>query len=124
MNEYQRIHSPFEDSAAQRLRRMGLTTEDGSPERDAMSVFATIFAASFFDDLCDTCEALESPNEDGRFHYTDGNHGEIITWPSNEHPNLRSYSLTGFNHGRSPHHLEIWTHYPENVPYTGNSVEA
>lgn len=68
--------------------------------------------------------ALESPNEDGRFHYTDGNHGEIITWPSNEHPNLRSYSLTGFNHGRSPHHLEIWTRYPENVPYTGNSVEA
>lgn len=68
--------------------------------------------------------ALESPNEDGRFHYTDGNHGEIITWPSNEHPNLRSYSLTGFNHGRSPHHLEIWTRYPENVPHTGNSVEA
>ncbi len=28
MNEYQRIHSPFEDSAAQwLLRRMGLTTE-------------------------------------------------------------------------------------------------
>ena len=31
MNHYQRPHSPFEDSAAQRLRRMGLTTEDRLP---------------------------------------------------------------------------------------------
>ncbi len=53
MNTYQRPHSPFEDSTAQRLRRMGLTKEDGSPERDAMAVFATIFAGQFFDDLCD-----------------------------------------------------------------------
>lgn len=68
--------------------------------------------------------ALESPNTEGRFHYTDGNHGETITWPSKEHPNLRSYSLMGFNHGKSPHHLEVWSRYPENLPYTGNSVEA
>lgn len=68
--------------------------------------------------------ALESPNTEGRFHYTDGNHGETVTWPNPDHPNLRSYSLTGFNHGKSPHHLEIWSRYPENVPYTGNSVEA
>ena len=53
MSNYQRPHSPFEDSAAQRLRRMGLTMEDGSPERDAMAVFGTIFAGQFFDDLCD-----------------------------------------------------------------------
>ncbi len=68
--------------------------------------------------------ALESPNQDGRFHYTDGNHGEIITWPSSEHPDLRSYSLTGFSGGRVPHHLEVWTRYPESVPFTGESVEA
>ena len=60
MHNYQRPHSPFEDSAAQRLRRMGLTTEDGSPERDAMAVFGTIFAGQFFDDLCDTYESLEA----------------------------------------------------------------
>lgn len=68
--------------------------------------------------------ALESPNQEGRFHYTDGNSGEIITWPSTEHPDIRSYSLTGFSGGRIPHHLEVWTRYPENVPFTGESVEA
>lgn len=68
--------------------------------------------------------ALESPNIEGRFHYTDGNHGETITWPSPEHPNLRSYSLTGFSGGRIPHHLEVWTRYPSGISFTGNSVEA
>ena len=68
--------------------------------------------------------ALESPNAEGRFHYTDGNHGETITWPNPEHSNLRSYSLTGFNGGRIPRHLEVWTRYPESTSYTGNSVEA
>ena len=68
--------------------------------------------------------ALESPNTEGRFHYTDGNHGETITWPSPEHPNLRSYSLTGFSGGRIPHHLEVWTRYPSGISFTGNSVEA
>jgi len=53
MNNYERAHSPFEDSAADRLRRMGLTAADGSPDRDAMAVFSTIFAGQFFDDLCD-----------------------------------------------------------------------
>ena len=46
MNNYQRPRSPFEDTAVQRLRRIGLTTEDGAPEQDAMSVFGTIFAGS------------------------------------------------------------------------------
>ena len=53
MNNSQRPHSPFEDSVKERLRRMGLTMEDGSPERDAMAVFGSIFAGQFFDDLCD-----------------------------------------------------------------------
>ena len=70
MNAYQRPHSPFEDSAAQRLRRMGLTTEDGFPERDAMAVFATIFAGQFFDDLCDYYQDYESVQDtiDQIFH--------------------------------------------------------
>lgn len=60
MNNYQRTHSPFEDSAAERLRRMGLTAADGSPERDAMTVFSSIFAGQFFDDLCDYCQDYEN----------------------------------------------------------------
>ena len=63
MNNYQRPHSPFEDSAAQRLRRMGLTTEDGSPERDAMTVFGSIFAGQFFDDLCDYYQDFQDVQE-------------------------------------------------------------
>ena len=60
MNNYQRTHSPFEDSAAERLRRMGLTAADGSPERDAMTVFSSIFAGQFFDDLCDYYQDFEN----------------------------------------------------------------
>ena len=65
--------------------------------------------------------ALESPNHEGQFHRTDGNHGETIQWPDDE--SLRSYGTSGFT-GYSPRHLEVWTRYPESVPYTGNSVEA
>ncbi len=63
MNNYQRPHSPFEDSAIERLRRMGLTTEDGSPERDAMTVFGSIFAGQFFDDLCDYYQDFQDVQE-------------------------------------------------------------
>jgi len=48
-----RWHSPFDDSAGVRLRRMGLTAADGSPDRETMAVFSAIFAGQFFDDLCD-----------------------------------------------------------------------
>jgi len=48
-----RWHSPFDDSARVRLRRMGLTAADGSPDKEAMAVFSAIFAGQFFDDLCD-----------------------------------------------------------------------
>lgn len=46
-------HSPFDSSAIDRLRRMGLATADGCVERDAMAVFCGIFAGQFYDDLCD-----------------------------------------------------------------------
>ncbi len=65
--------------------------------------------------------ALESPNQDGRFHRTEGNIGGTIQWPDSE--DLRSYSLSGFT-GISPRHLEVWSRYPESVPYTGDSVEV
>lgn len=50
---YQRPRSPFDDSAPERLRRMGLADADGRADRDVMAAFARIFAGQFYDDLCD-----------------------------------------------------------------------
>lgn len=50
---YPRPRSPFDDSAPERLRRMGLADADGRADCDVMSVFARIFAGQFYDDLCD-----------------------------------------------------------------------
>lgn len=61
--EGRRAQSPFDDSAADRLRRMGLTDEKGNPDRDAVSVCACIFAGQFFDDLCDYFESYEDVRE-------------------------------------------------------------
>lgn len=51
---------PFDGSSSARLSRMGLLTGTGDVDEAAMRVFIHIFAASFFDDLCDTYEALEA----------------------------------------------------------------
>lgn len=51
---------PFDGSSGARLRRMGLLTGAGDVDETAMRVFIHIFAASFFDDLCDTYETLEA----------------------------------------------------------------
>lgn len=45
--------SPFDSSALDRLRRMGLAAADGTVDQDAMAVFCCIFAGQFYDDLCD-----------------------------------------------------------------------
>lgn len=45
--------SPFDDSDAERLRRMGLLTESGAPDRDAAAVAAHLYAGLFYDSLCD-----------------------------------------------------------------------
>lgn len=63
MYEGRRAQSPFDDSAADRLRRMGLTDEKGSPDRDAVSICSCIFAGQFFDDLCDYFESYEDVRE-------------------------------------------------------------
>lgn len=44
---------PFDDSAPERLRRMGLLTAEGKPDRDALAVAARLYAGAFYDDLCD-----------------------------------------------------------------------
>lgn len=59
MYEGRRAQSPFDDSAADRLRRMGLTNENGAPDRDAVAVCSCIFAGQFFDDLCDYFESYD-----------------------------------------------------------------
>ena len=46
-------HSPFDGSAIDRLRRMGLALSDGTVDRDVMAVFCCIFAGQFYDDLRD-----------------------------------------------------------------------
>lgn len=50
---YPRPRSPFDDSALERLRRMGLADADGRAAPDVMIIFARIFAGQFYDDLCD-----------------------------------------------------------------------
>ena len=59
MYEGRRAQSPFDDSAADRLRRMGLADEAGNPDRDAVAVCSCIFAGQFFDDLCDFFQSYE-----------------------------------------------------------------
>lgn len=63
MYEGRRAQSPFDDSAADRLRRMGLTDEAGNPDRDALAICSRVFAGQFFDDLCDYFESYEDVRE-------------------------------------------------------------
>lgn len=64
--------------------------------------------------------ALESPNDLHGYHVTDGNHGGIVYWPDEDSQYSRE-NLDCYGEDKS-YHLEVWTRYPENVPYTGNSV--
>lgn len=64
--------------------------------------------------------ALESPNNLHSYHITDGNHGGIVYWPDADSEYSRE-NLDCYGEGKS-HHLEVWTRYPENIPYTGNSA--
>ena len=57
---YPRPRSPFDDSALERLRRMGLADADGQADPDVMIVFARIFAGQFYDDLCDYYQSSET----------------------------------------------------------------
>lgn len=67
--------------------------------------------------------ALESPNEINAFHITDGNCGGTIHWPNRPDQYDRD-NLDCFRGEGKEYHLEVWTRYPENVTYTGNSVNA
>ena len=55
-----RATSPFDDSAVERHRRMGLLLADGKPNREAMAVLCCIFAGLLFDDMCDFYQDYEN----------------------------------------------------------------
>ncbi len=69
-----RPDSPFDDSAQERQRRMGLVLEDGKPDKDAVAVLSCVYAGQYFDDLCDFCQDIQSVRESvaevygGAFH--------------------------------------------------------
>ncbi len=67
--------------------------------------------------------ALESPNEISAFHITDGNCNGTVHWPEPENPYGRD-NLDCYRGEHADYHLEAWTRYPENVPYTGASINA
>lgn len=66
--------------------------------------------------------ALESPSETNAFRFTDGNAGETIQWPDPESPYGNMDNLDCYRGEGSSYHLEVWTRYPDSVPYTGDSV--
>lgn len=45
--------NPFDDSAPERLRHMGLLTAEGAPEQDSLTVVEQLYAGLFYDALCD-----------------------------------------------------------------------
>lgn len=67
--------------------------------------------------------ALESPNEINAFHITDGNCGGRVHWPNRPDQYDRD-NLDCYGNENEGYHLEVWTRYPENVAYTGGSVNA
>ena len=67
---------------------------------------------------------LESPNEKNGFYFTDGNAGETVQWPEIESPYSNMDNLDCYRGENSVYHLEVWTRYPESVPYTGVSVNT
>lgn len=57
---YSRPNNPFDDSAAERLRHMGLLDAADEPNRDMVEAAAQIYAGLFYDELCDFFGDLDS----------------------------------------------------------------
>ena len=51
-----RPHDPFDDSAIERHKRMGLLNSHGQISINTMEVFCHLYAGLFYDDVCDHCE--------------------------------------------------------------------
>jgi len=67
--------------------------------------------------------ALESPNETNAFNITDSNHGGVIRWPDRQSLYAND-NLDCYRGESADYHLEAWTRYPEDVPYTGKSINV
>lgn len=52
-NSVHHIGSPFDDDAAERLRRMGLLDQNSEPVSEAIAVLALVYSGLLYDDLCD-----------------------------------------------------------------------
>lgn len=59
-NPTRRPQDPFDDSAAERQKRMGLLTDDSKADMDALAAFSRLYAGLFFDNLCDICASPEA----------------------------------------------------------------
>ncbi len=54
--------NPFDDSAPERLRHMGLLTAEGAPEEDALAVIERLYAGLFYDALFDFYDDMGNVN--------------------------------------------------------------
>lgn len=72
-----RACGPFDDPALERLRRMGLLTAEGKPDRDALAVVSRLYAGLFYDELCDFYSELHSVNNVCRSLIERGNADDI-----------------------------------------------
>ena len=64
--------------------------------------------------------ALESPDALRPFQVTDGNNGSAVWWPDDM--SRFSKTLLDWFGPDKDYHLEVWTRYPEGVPFAGNSA--
>ena len=62
------ITTPFDDSAAMRLRRMGLLTPDGTPDESIIRPLAYVSAGLYYDQRCDSVPS--KPDSCRRFRMT------------------------------------------------------
>ena len=67
---------------------------------------------------------VQKDGQELTFNITDGNVGETVQWPDAESPYSSVENLDCYRGENKAYHLEVWTRYPESVPYTGNSVNA
>ena len=58
----ERLFAPLGGSTSGRLRRMGLLTAEGRPDRDALAVVSRLYAGQFYEDLCDFYSDADSAN--------------------------------------------------------------
>ena len=61
-SDYFGLPSPFDDSAHARQVRMGLLNDLGVPEQEVVAALSSVYAALFYDALCDSCDDMEQVN--------------------------------------------------------------